>query len=387
MVLRRKRESRERFANLCACVMWAACGLGVVCGVVAEAQSWTDGAIGGRVLDVAGVPVAGAAMVARDVETGFVLRTRSGGHGEFLLVRLPVGDYALTAEVAGVVLTLPEPVAVVLGDVTEVEVRMSLPGAGVQAPDDTPEAGSIVTEAQLATLPIDGGDWRASVLAAAGASNGAGDEDSSDDLSFRGIALSQNSLSGDGTSGDESFSGTRVGSGVNEDADAGSDEVTDRSAGVGSGSRSVTDGGQRVGSSYAFSRAAVREFRVGGQSDAAQYGSALYGHGVGGVVTSVSRSGGTTLHGMMFYTLRESGWAAMNPFSVASAYANGVVTNTLVKPKDVRQQFGGRVGGPMPWLSGDRARTTADARRGLFYFYAFDAQRRDFPAISAPGYA
>ena len=162
---------------------------------------------------------------------------------------------------------------------------------------------------------------------------------------FAGSRCGQNSSRTDGASGDESFSGARAGAGVEEDADGGADEVHDRASGVGSGASSVADGGQRAGSSYAFSQAAVREFRVQGQGDAAAYGSALYGHGVGGVVTTVSRSGGTRLHGMAFYTVRDSAWAAANPFSVASTYANGVVTSGLVKPT-----------GPAAAVRGERGR-------------------------------
>jgi hypothetical protein len=102
---------------------------------------------------------------------------------------------------------------------------------------------------------------------------------------------------------------------------------------------------------------------------------------VGGVVTTVSRSGGKKLHGMGFYTVRESAWAAANPFSIASSYANGVVTSEEVKPADLRQQFGGSVGGPA------MGKIAAAVPGQLFYFYAFDQQSRNFPAISAPGYA
>jgi hypothetical protein len=76
----------------------------------------------------------------------------------------------------------------------------------------------------------------------------------------------------------------------------------------------------------------------------------------------------------------------VNPFSVASTYANGVVTSALVKPQDVLQQFGGRVGGPLLEHSVDRGGGMGAVSR-LFYFYAFDGQRRNFPAISSPGYA
>ena len=78
--------------------------------------------------------------------------------------------------------------------------------------------------------------------------------------------------------------------------------------------------------------------------------------------------------GRAFYLVRTSALGAANPFSIATSYANGVVTSGVVKPHDLRQQFGGSVGG-------------AAVRDKLFYFYTFDQQRREFPAVSAPGYA
>jgi Carboxypeptidase regulatory-like domain len=348
------------------------------------AQSGTDGAIGGRVVDAGGAPLRGATVVVRDVETGLEMHALSGGSGEFLIVRLPVGDYGVTAEFAGEKTTLPEAVSVGLGDVTEIELRIQA-SAGQQSPVGVGGRAERVTAAEVAELPLNGGDPRTLAEAVAGGNDAGGADGDASEVSFRGEDAAQNSTRLDGASGDEGFNGGHVGAGVVEEGDAGADVVYDGAAGVGSGARSVADGGQRAGSSYAFSQAGVREFRVQGQSGAAGYGAALYGHGVGGVVTAVSRSGGTTLHGMAFYTLRDSAWAAVNPFSVASTYAGGVVTSALVKPADVRQQFGGRVGGPMFRDRG--AGVDAQGKRTLFYFYAFDEQRRDFPAISAPGYA
>lgn len=373
------REGVRWFAAVGMSAVWAICGA-----VAALGQSAVDGAIGGRVLDTAGKPVAGAVVVVRDSEKGLVLLARSGAHGEFLVVRLPVGEYAVTVEASGAVVVLPETVAVGLGEVTEVDARMGAitPASPVGADGG---AGSELSGSEAAELPVNGGEWRSLTLTAAGANGAAGVDGDAGDVSFRGIAETQNSTRLDGASGDEAFGGGRMGAGVVEDADAGADVIHDGSAGVGSGAGSVTDGGQRAGSAYAFSQAGVREFRVQGQGDAAAYGSALYGHGVGGVVTTVSRSGGTALHGMGFYTVRESAWAAANPFAVASTYADGVVASGVVKPEDTRQQFGGSLGGPVRW-KGEAGSARSDADR-MFFFYAFDGQVRNFPAISAPGYA
>jgi hypothetical protein len=354
---------------------------------VARAQTATDGAIGGRVLSSAGLPEVGAVVLAQALDTGLTLRTRSGAKGEFFIARLPVGQYRVTVEAAGEALTLPEPVEVGLGEVTEIQARTRAPAAGISnSPLTSGGSNASLTQADLTALPVEGGWWRALALTVPGANEAANSDDGAGDVSFRGSAVTQNSSRTDGASGDESFAGTRLGAGVAEDGEAATDIVADHAAGVGSGPNSVSDGGQRAGSAYVFSQAAVREFRVQGQGDAASYGSALYGHGVGGVVTTVSRSGSSILHGMAFYTVRDSAWAAMNPFAINSTYASGVVTNSLVKPLDVRQQFGGRIGGPLlkHTADGDDARRKASR---LFYFYAFDQQRRNFPAISAPGYA
>jgi hypothetical protein len=124
----------------------------------------------------------------------------------------------------------------------------------------------------------------------------------------------------------------------------------------------------------------VQEFRVNSGSY-----SALDGHAVGGVVTTVSKSGTNALHGSGFYLARDSAWGATNPFSVASTYTGGVVTNTLVKPHDLRQQFGGSVGGPVAWGTMGRHVGVATQAK-VFYFAAVDVQRRSNDAVSSPGY-
>ncbi len=369
---------------------WVICALGAV-GIAQTGwtQTGADGAIGGRVLSAAGSPVAGAQVVVREIETGFSLQAVSGSYGEFLIVHLAVGEYGLTVQVAGEVVTLPETVQVQLGEVTEVEARV-IPHAAALAGQSVTANGASAEgiREDMATLPVDGGDWRSLALTLPGANSVASTDDDTGDVSFRGVATGQNSTQIDGASGDESFTGARVGAGVAEDEETGSDTVRDQASGVGSGAGSVADGGQRAGSSYVFSQAGVREFRVHGQSGAATYGSALFGHGVGGVVTAVSRSGGKTLHGMAFYTARDGAWSARDRFAVASNYTDGVATSAVVKPKDLRQQFGGSVGGPLmrPDEHGS-ARIDTDKDQRLFYFYAFDMQRRNFPAVSAPGYA
>jgi hypothetical protein len=382
---------RVRGTRCAAGLVWTTCVVALLvglCSIAAAGQSETDGAIGGRVVGRAGEPLSGVRVVAHSIDTDLVMEARTGSRGEFLIVRLPVGEYAISVERGGNEVKLDAPVSVGLGQVTEIDATMQQAGLASASAVAAAGAGNEVTAAQAEALPVDGGAWRTLALTVAGANTAAGEDDTTA-VSFRGLATTENNTRTDGASTDDSFTGGPVGAGVSEEMESGADTVYDPAAGVGSGPKSVTDGGQRSGSSYAFSQAGVREFRVQGQADAAAYGSALYGHGVGGVLTTVSRAGGAVLHGMGFYTARSSAWAAVNPFSVASTYADGVVTNTLVKPQDLRQQFGGSIGGPLSSLrhNAEAARGSAKERRRLFFFYAFDAQRRNFPAISSPGYA
>jgi hypothetical protein len=157
-------RGRGSIATAVAALAWAGCGLGEP---AAWGQTDTDGAVGGRVLSAVGTPVEGAAVLVFGLETGLEMGARSGANGEFLVVRVPVGEYAVEVENAGVVLTLPGPVVVALGEVTEVEARMRAPvgGAGLLAVADPGEVGPD----QLAQLPVDGGQWRSLALTVVGA--------------------------------------------------------------------------------------------------------------------------------------------------------------------------------------------------------------------------
>jgi hypothetical protein len=284
-----------------------------------------------------------------------------------------VVEYALFAG-----LTL-EPVVVEVGGVTSVEARMRVGGVATSVTvkaepigeaavgvDELSSAavGSVVTPDEIERLPVNGRRWQTFALLMPTVNS---DPEGDGLLSFRGVASTQNSSRIDGGDDDQSFGSVPRGTGIESGA-----EVED-AAEVGVVSR-ITVGsaaggggyGRHSGMAYTFSQEAVREFRVSGQNY-----SALYGHAAGGIVTTVSKSGTNDLHGTGFYLFRTSALAATNPLSIATNYVDGVVESGAVKPHDLRQQFGGSVGGAM-------------VRNKLFYFYAYDQQARNFPAISTP---
>lgn len=113
-------------------------------------------------------------------------------------------------------------------------------------------------------------------------------------------------------------------------------------------------GRTRISSS--ISQDAIREFQVNTSNYSAEFGRAA-----GGVVNTVTKSGTNEFHGSAFWYFRNNAWGASNPFS----NLNGV----RIKPKDERHQFGGSIGGPI-----------VDDK--LFFFFSYDQQRRNFPALA-----
>lgn len=326
-------------------------------------QTSTDGAVSGFVTDPAGAALAGAAVQASNAATGFKSNGTTGAHGGFLLARLPAGIYDVTVECPRFERLVLSGVTVEVGSVTQLNARMKLGSISTSVTVTTaPEASatgvaSAITASEMDQMPVDDRRWQTFALLTPTV-NEAPDTDGL--LSFRGLPVTQNSVQIDGVDADQSFGSVPLGAGSESDPE---DERVSGDSG-----RSGFGGGfgRHVGAVYTFSQEAVREFRVSGQNY-----SALYGHAAGGVVTTVSKSGTNALHGTGFYLVRDSGLNAANPYSLATRYANGAVTSSVVKPHDLRQQFGGSVGGPA-------------IRDRLFYFYAFDQQRRGFPAVSSP---
>ncbi len=330
-------------------------------------QSAVDGAMRGAVADATGRAVVGGAVEITNESTGTRVRARTGAEGEFLAAQLAPGSYRVVVRAMGFAEAVTAGVPVEVGGVAEVAERLAVGAVAEQVTvtaEDTPGAatsGRVISSLELGELPVDGRRWQSLAALLPQVSP---DVESAETglVSFRGLAPTQNSSQIDGVSGDQSYNATPAGSGEDTSSDADEDGETETLRSFSAGA----DRGRKPGAAYTFTESAVREFRVTGQN-----GSALEGHAAGGVITTVSRSGGNALHGTGFFLLRESAWAATNPFATVTTFRDGVVNTVYAKPHDLRQQFGGSVGGP---VRHDR----------LFFFYAFDDQRRGFPAISSP---
>ena len=326
----------------CVRLRWlVACGV-LAIGVRAWGQGPVDGAIRGHVsvvcgMDLQGCVPGGVKVQVTSPEQGVERDVEADGAGDFLLLRLPPGEYEVRATsripgegMAGVRVELEggdmEEVSLTLGPVrpgTQGKPPAALDIAAFELPTFSLVSG-------LETLPVEGRRWEdlveldsaASEESSAGGEQ-AGDEDdprsrvragdggAAGGLSYAGLPSTQGEFSVDGLSGDQSFLGGPHGS---------------------------ARGGASSGASY--NQGSVRSFRVLPKNFSAQYGM------VGGMAV-ISREASSVLHGNAFVRVRESEWAATNPFSIATHYNEGVVTSEAVKPAGSQLQFGGSVGLPL----------------------------------------
>ena len=353
---------RYRFTRLLLLVALVTPGL-----IPSQAQGPVDGALRGTVRDPFGRGIPGSLIELTDESTGLRAQLHTDNRGEFFAAHLAPDSYLVTVTAAGFSSAELSHVTISLGSLGVFEQRLAVARMTEQitvTADDLAAPGSfanVISSLELTGLPVDGRRWQSLALLLPQVNP---DSEAADTglLSFRGLSPTQNSSQIDGVSSDQSYSATPAGSGTDTtgaaDDETGAESLRSFSQGAGQG--------RHPGAAYTFSEAAVHEFRVSGQND-----SALNGHAAGGVISTVSRSGGNDLHGTAFFLLRESAWAATNPYSIATTFHDGVTTTNFVKPHDLRQQFGGSLGGPV-------------VHDHLFFFYAFDAQRRGFPAISTP---
>ncbi len=101
-----------------------------------------------------------------------------------------------------------------------------------------------------------------------------------------------------------------------------------------------------------ISQEAVQEFQVISDNFAAEYGNAM-----GGVINTITKSGQNQIHGTGYWFFRNRSLNARDRYA-------------LFNPQDIRHQSGGSLGG-------------AIVKDKLFYFFNYEATRRNFPGIAS----
>src|SRR5205823_1195730 len=133
--------------------------------------------------------------------------------------------------------------------------------------------------------------------------------------------------------------------------------------GIGGHNAFLTDGNDTTNTFYnenagrtritsPISQEAVQEFQVISNNYAAEYGQAM-----GGVVNTITKSGSNDIHGTAYWFFRNRSLNARDRYATFN-------------PQDIRHQAGASLGG-------------AVKKDKLFYYFNYEATRRDFPAIAS----
>jgi len=320
-------------AALCCCVALVLC-----MGTSLNAQSTTDGAITGTVMDASGAAVSGAKVTAKNIGTNAEASATSDDTGYFRLGKLRPAEYTVTVEATGFGNYTAEHVVVQIGSITEISPRLNVASAGttVEVSAEVPvintvsqEFSNVVDERSVATLPINNGRWSSFALLTPGAVN---DGNGFGLISFRGMSPLLNNSTVDGGDNNQAFF-------------------------------SEERGRTRIG--YTIPKAAVQEFQVNTSNYSAEYGRAA-----GAVINTVTKSGSNQFHGEGYFFDRDNSWGAVNPFTtLTTQQAGGGFATNPYKPKDVRKIYGFGIGGP---IIKDR----------LFFFFAFDRYDKNYPGTA-----
>ena len=310
---------------------------------IAFAQSTTTGSIGGVVTNPNKEVVPGASVTAKNIGTNKEDTATTDDSGRFKVAGLQPGLYSVTINSTGFSPMTQENVVVEIGRETNLEVALSV-GPVTGTVDVSAEAPVINTSQQdfstnlnqtsINELPVNGRRWSNFAILTPGAVP----DGNFGLISFRGISGLLNNSTVDGGDNNQGFFSEERG---------------------------------RTRSAYSISQAAIREFQVNTSNFAAEYGRSA-----GGVINAITKSGTNEFHGSAFFYDRNNAWGARNPNTFISRLVNGVSTREAFKPKDVRYQFGGTIGGPV-------------VKDKVFFFFSYDEQRRNFPGVavfSTPGY-
>ena len=306
----------------------------------AAAQSADAGALAGIVADANGAALANATVTATNNTTGQVTTAKTNAKGEYRFPRLVPAPYTVTIEASGFKLERQANLVIEVGVIASLSPRLEVGGttetvevAAEVSPEmhlDSNEISSVIDQNMIDNLPING--RRASnfaLLTPGVVSNG----DGFGLLSFRGISFLLNNSTIDGLDDNQAYFSEQRG---------------------------------RTRAAYSISQTAVQEFQVNTSNFSAEYGRSA-----GGVINTVTKSGGNQFHGELFFYDRDNDFGASNPYTVITNLnpTTGNYITTNYKPKDWRKQWGFGVGGPI-------------IRDKLFFFYSYDQSRRNFPGTA-----
>jgi hypothetical protein len=281
---------------------------------LAYAQS-PNASVTGEVIDSSSAIIAGAHVVAVNVNTNIRYEAATNGAGEYYFPNLLPGTYRMEADMTGFKAVVKPNIVLHVQDAVEINFELAIGSAAESVTVEggeplvqlaTSDLGTVVDSKTVRELPLNGRSWtdlatlqpgvaaietQASYSAAADRGNrGFGSQ-----LSISGGRVRQNSYRIDGVS-------------VNDYSNGGPGSVLGGTLGVD----------------------AIDEFSVLTANTPAEYGRTS-----AGVISAITRSGTNNIHGTAYEFVRNSALDAPNYFDSGRT------------PPFKRNQFGGAIGGPL----------------------------------------
>ena len=310
------------------------------CGVClsGHAQSATDGAIGGTVEDATGLAVPNATIVIRSNTTNAEQTATSDNSGFFRVVHLPASSFTVTISAPGFQNYQSKNVIVQVGLLTDISTKLTVGNNTVtvevtsEAPalnTVSPDFANVIPQRILQDMPVSNYRWSAYAALTPGV---VVDASGFGLLSFRGQSTLMNNVTIDGADDNQAYFSEERG---------------------------------RTRAGYSTAKSSIQEFQVNVSNYSSEFGRAA-----GGVVNSVTKSGGNQFHGDLYFLDRDAEWGAYSAQAkLTSVSPTGSLVTTPVKPTDKRKQYGGAIGGPV-W------------KDKIFFFFAGDRFDHNFPAVA-----
>jgi Carboxypeptidase regulatory-like domain/TonB dependent receptor/TonB-dependent Receptor Plug Domain len=329
---------RIRLSILCLALLSVAAFTG---STASYAQSTTQGAISGSVLDSSGAVIPGATITITNNATNFTVKLVADASGFFKAPLLEPGAYTVSIAAPSFANYRADNVVVVVGQDTGLEPRLAVASSSAevivteQSPVmnlESPDFTATLNTQALQNVPINNRRWSSLAMTTPGVvsdSNGYGL------VSIRGVSPLLNNVEIDGADDNQAFFSEERG---------------------------------RTREAYSTSGNAVREFAV----NTGVY-SAEYGRAAGGVLTSVPKSGTNQLHGEAYFFDRESNWAAYNDYTTLTTFNPATDSNVTshLKSEDERKIYGFTMGGAL-------------IKDKLFWMYTYDQHTHVFPVVGTP---
>ncbi|MGI8788760.1 MAG: TonB-dependent receptor domain-containing protein, partial [Pyrinomonadaceae bacterium] len=299
----------------------------------AQAQASTAD-LRGLVVDPNGAIVPGATVIARNPATNISRTVTTNDEGTYQFFALPPGEYEISAEGTTFKKTVISPVRLTVGQSAELQITLevgtqnavvNVSGDSVDLVETTRTSVSNTIDTQrIENLPIN-------------------------ERSATGFALTISTVGRD--------NGRPIGpaptSGLNIGGQRG------RSTLVQVDGSDFTDNSINAARTT-VSQEAVQEFQVATNSYAPEFGRAT-----GGIVNVVTKRGTNQYSGVAFGFIRDKSIQARNPFAP-------------FKSAFTRTQFGGTLGGPLPFLNfGEGGPVTSSGRDKNFFFASFERRQRN----------